>query len=858
MKKIFSIFTITSVIFGASLSYSLPVLAVSLETTDKSIDFLADESKTKSKENNLSNKDNERPNSSNSKKFPYSQDQRLQLNSISFKMSVDQREWKPINGTLNRGFAINIPIEGVHYAYRYLEVADSSVNIDMLPGDYPFALVSAPEAFYRFYEHSTQEMYDIIHNYAPMFYLQADARNKFSLINGTDDARYWKVISDWPAGTYRFSGRLKAENGTDTEEVILSFVITHNAEEQAENHVPETVTEEYFVESGQPLLINASAGVLANDIDTDGPRALTARYVNFDSVDLLHGKFNLRSDGSFSYQSNRSYVGAAYFRYQAYDGRDYSPITLVKINVSGTGSNQVPQASSDAYHFVKNTPLVVSPASILDNDSDPDNGPQALTPKVETWPAHGVMIMGTSGQFRYVPDTNFEGTDFFTYRAFDGLNSSNLARVELSIATANNVAPVANVDNYQTTVNTTLNISAAAGVLVNDLDADNGPQAMTAVLSNNASNGQVTLSSDGSFVYVPSAGFVGNDVFSYRAFDGVLYSEIVNVNINVAAASGGGGGGGGRGGGGSVRNPRNPQIFINNNASVTNTISVNLSLSADNMIATYAPLEMRISNFSNFDNASWRPYATTTSWSLLTGNGTKTVYAQFKNKRGMSGVVSDTIQFSTGQVLGDRDCSSSVGMLFAKINTKDATVYYIGSDCKKYAFPDPKTYYTWYDNFDKVVRVTVDELDLYPDGGVINYRPGIKLVKTQDSNKVYAVEPNGVLRHITSAAMARSLYGDNWHTLVQDVIQGYFVSTYTKGSSLNDLLPTGTLAKEPDNDTIYYIQNGKKRAFSSLAAFNANYFRMKDVVIRTNLASYTSGTTINRFETELVPYKLAQ
>jgi hypothetical protein len=562
------------------------------------------------------------------------------------------------------------------------------------------------------------------------------------------------------------------------------------------------------------------------------------------------------------------FVGVAKFWYKAFDGEDYSRdsenhsrATLVTINVTASDANQAPLAVTDSYSVRSGSLLdLTEDNGVLNNDTDSD-GPNDLTAirtsiviGIEPIPdlLHGKFTFRSDGSFTYKSVDGFVGTARFWYKAFDGEDYSRTTLVTINVtASSSNQAPVAVADTYEIVNNSELNVLAASGVLANDTDSDH--QALRAVLNTTVSNGVLTLNSDGSFNYNPTDGFVGNDVFTYRAFDGALYSGIVNVSVNVTAPSSGGGGGGG---GGSVRNPRNASIVINNNAVSTNTVSVNLTLSADNMIATYAPLEMRISNFSNFNNASWRPYATTTSWTLLSGNGNKTVYAQFKNKRGVSSNVSDSIQLTGGQVLGDRDCSGIAGSLFSLLDRKDATVYYMGSDCKKYAFPDPKTYYTWYNDFSKVVKVTISELDLYLDGGVITYRPGIKLVKTVDTNRVYAVEPDGVLRHITSPAMARSLYGDNWQRLVQDVITGYFASTYSKGSSLNDLFPTGTLAKEPDNDTIYYIENGKKRPFSSLAAFNANYFRMKDVMIKNSLANYGVGDTIHRFDLSLLPYPL--
>jgi len=53
---------------------------------------------------------------------------------------------------------------------------------------------------------------------------------------------------------------------------------------------------------------------------------------------------------------------------------------------------------------------------------------------------------------------------------------------------------------------------------------------------------------------------------------------------------------------------------------------------------------MMISNASDFANAAWESYATTKSWTLTSGNGTKTVYAKFRDSAlNTSTAVSDAI-----------------------------------------------------------------------------------------------------------------------------------------------------------------------------------------------------------------------
>lgn len=193
--------------------------------------------------------------------------------------------------------------------------------------------------------------------------------------------------------------------------------------------------------------------------------------------------------------------------------------------------------------------------------------------------------------------------------------------------------------------------------------------------------------------------------------------------------------------------------------------------------------------------------------------------------------------------------SYPAGTLLAKANTSGAAVYLVASNGSKYVFPDTKTYFTWYENFDSVVKVSVTELDMYPNGGSVPVRPGSKLVKTPDTAMISAVEPNGVTRHIPTAAVASALYGANWASRVIDLIPGFYTQpTYTAGSAVSTTFPTGTLVK--DGSTYYYIDNGTKRAFSSMDAFEANNFNL-NYVVNASLASYTAGTSITGAETAL-------
>ena len=174
-----------------------------------------------------------------------------------------------------------------------------------------------------------------------------------------------------------------------------------------------------------------------------------------------------------------------------------------------------------------------------------------------------------------------------------------------------------------------------------------------------------------------------------------------------------------------------------------------------------------------------------------------------------------------------------------------AAVYYIGPDGKKYVFPDGKTYNTWFDNFSQVKEVSLSDLDKYPDGGAMPVKGGVKLITHQDTAKVYAVEPGGILRHIPSEAKAKELFGDDWYTRVVDVLPGFFATSYQLGDELSNTLPNGYVVTS--GGKYYYIENGKKRLMTQ-EALRANNLKEDNALRIRNIASYGDDNSISEEE----------
>jgi hypothetical protein len=114
-----------------------------------------------------------------------------------------------------------------------------------------------------------------------------------------------------------------------------------------------------------------------------------------------------------------------------------------------------------------------------------------------------------------------------------------------------------------------------------------------------------------------------------------------------------------------------------------------------------------------------------------------------------------------------------------------STLYYLGEDGKRYVFPNAKTYFSWFENFENITEIDLDELSQYPLGKNVRYKPGVLLVKIQTNPEVYVVTRNGILRSVKSEQNAVKLYGANWNLLVDDIPDSFF-GNYVIGDPVED------------------------------------------------------------------------
>jgi hypothetical protein len=286
--------------------------------------------------------------------------------------------------------------------------------------------------------------------------------------------------------------------------------------------VPTLANLSYGVHQGQVLNVSTANGIFAQD--SDPGLSVTPSMQSYP----MHGYVMVNNDGSFYYSPNSGYVGSDSFSLKATDGTNYSNTATITLNVN----NSAPTASDKSYSVHAGQMLNVSAANGLKVGASDADGDQ-LSVVSMPMPSHGMAMVMSDGSFYYTPNTGYVGNDTFTYSVFDGAEYSATKTVTISVT---NTAPTATDKTYSVHSGNMLNVSSGTGLLsgAGDADGDNLTASMGAT---SPGHGYVMIMSDGSFTYSPNTHYVGADSFTYKVYDGTLYSAEKTVTINVTDAA---------------------------------------------------------------------------------------------------------------------------------------------------------------------------------------------------------------------------------------------------------------------------------------------------------------------------------
>lgn len=236
--------------------------------------------------------------------------------------------------------------------------------------------------------------------------------------DGRSVAALANVTSYAASGTR--SVRLLTSNGSVSFVPSSAGLIEVTANQVA---APTATPDNYVATANGTLSVNATQGVLSNDVDPEGG-------VMFAALRTLpaHGTVNLDADGAFTYTPTADYAGTDQFDYAA--GRGNVVGNLARVTISVREPND---AVADTYRTTANQSLTVDAASGL-RANDLVTTASAVI-ELDSQPTLGTISVHADGSFAYTPNGQ-AGTDRFRYRWVDGALRSLPAEVTITIDSA--------------------------------------------------------------------------------------------------------------------------------------------------------------------------------------------------------------------------------------------------------------------------------------------------------------------------------------------------------------------------------------------------------------------------------------
>jgi large repetitive protein len=273
------------------------------------------------------------------------------------------------------------------------------------------------------------------------------------------------------------------------------------------NDAPTADDDSFTVDEGNSIVNEQLTG---SDPEND-----TLTFILVDGP--MYGFLTFNSDGTFTYDHDGSETTSDSFTFKVNDGEYDSNVATVTITINPV--NDAPKANDDSFTGDEGGTI-----SDFVTGSDAENDP--LTFILVSGPMYATSFtLNSDGTFEYVHDGSENHNDGFTFKVNDGSVDSNVATVVIALNAVND-APVADDDSF------TINEGAVLNGDVSGSDPD-GDSLTFELVSGPAYYTSFILNSDGSFVYDHDASETTQTTFTFRAYDGFLYSEEATITINI-------------------------------------------------------------------------------------------------------------------------------------------------------------------------------------------------------------------------------------------------------------------------------------------------------------------------------------
>jgi Ca2+-binding RTX toxin-like protein len=188
------------------------------------------------------------------------------------------------------------------------------------------------------------------------------------------------------------------------------------------NHVPFGTASAILATGYEDTLYTFNAAdLLAGFSDIDGDTLFVS------GLTATNGTL-ANSNGIYNFTPTANYNGPISLNYTVMDGNGGSVAAIQSFNL--TAVNDAPMPSGDATTTNANTPLILSAATLLANDSDIEGDLLSLSSVSNA--INGTATINASGNVVYTPTPGFSGIGSFSYTISDG-SSTGTATVTIAV-----------------------------------------------------------------------------------------------------------------------------------------------------------------------------------------------------------------------------------------------------------------------------------------------------------------------------------------------------------------------------------------------------------------------------------------
>ncbi|MCU4164289.1 Ig-like domain-containing protein [Carboxylicivirga caseinilyticus] len=244
--------------------------------------------------------------------------------------------------------------------------------------------------------------------------------------------------------------------------------------------------------------------VLLNDYDNDNDINISSLSI---ASEASNGNLAI-NNGEITYTPNQDFNGSDSFTYQICDDTELCATATVTITINSV--NDAPVAEDDNDSGIGNGSVRTNVAS---NDYDVEDNLNLNSINIISQPQNGsVQVENGTGYIIYTPETNFDGTDQYSYEICDGEGECAQATVYITI-TSQDFTPVTTSDY--------IDLDEDGSVSIYPLDNDSSPNSAldpsTLTIIEGPFNGSYNLNiSNSQIVYVPDENYYGKDTIVYQ------------------------------------------------------------------------------------------------------------------------------------------------------------------------------------------------------------------------------------------------------------------------------------------------------------------------------------------------------